>query len=98
MLNVDLYDDKYLVRFHHIRRNQPFICDHTTCTIHRAVDSSEALRLVGYGCARLHPNDNYCKNIGRKISFARALKDADMDRKERKLFWQEYFKKRGKIN
>ena len=97
MLAVNLYDDKYLVRFKYTR-GDPLYHERTTCTIRKVADDPDLSELVGFGHTKLHPNDNFCKNTGRKISFARALKDADMDKEERKLFWQEYFKARGKVN
>jgi len=46
------------------------------------------------GTAFLHPKDNYCKDTGRKISLAKALRGLPKD--ERTLIWKAYFKARGK--
>ena len=53
---------------------------------------------VSSGKTVLHTNDNYDKNFGRKLSLARALKNGGFSTPERTLFWEAYFKARGKVN
>jgi len=63
--------------------------------------------IVSEGVAECHPKDNFCKNTGRKLSLARALKYFDKGfpspskasaRKVRKLFWDAYAAKRGGLD
>ena len=50
---------------------------------------------AGKGRARVHLGDNFCKNVGRKISMLRAMKDFGLAKSDRKLFWDAYFKARN---
>lgn len=43
---------------------------------------------VTHGVANVHPNDNFCKEKGRKISLARAIKT--WDKEYRSQIWDEY--------
>ena len=40
--------------------------------------------------------DQFNKETGRKIALTRALKNAGFDKPARSLFWEAYFKKRGR--
>ena len=55
----------------------------TVCRVY-----NEAGEQVTYGVANVHPHDNYCKEKGRKISLARAIKTWDKD--YRTQVWNEY--------
>ncbi len=70
---------------------------HTTCTIrvgqipedgHELKD--EECEIVGVGEASLHPNDNFNKSVGRKVSLEKALDQMDADYDTRKMIWDEY--------
>ena len=37
-----------------------------------------------------HPNDNFCRDTGRRISLARAMLALGIDKKERKEIWEAY--------
>ena len=43
---------------------------------------------VSSGVANVHPHDNYCKEKGRKISLAKAIKT--WDKEYRSQIWDEY--------
>ena len=43
---------------------------------------------VASGTANVHPHDNFCKEKGRKISLARAIKT--WDKEYRSQVWDEY--------
>ena len=97
MFNVKISRKEYQVDFDHIRGNTAlFYCKHegTCCLI--SVENREINVARGYTV--LHSNDNYDKNFGRKLSLARALKNGRFSKPERVLFWEAYFKTRGKIN
>ena len=65
----------------------------TVCTITDTsfVDSV----IVAVGCSYLHPQDHFSKNVGRKISLAKALKKWAVDKRMRKQVWQAYFQMRN---
>ena len=66
----------------------------TECYI---VDHDAELVLAS-GAADVHPNDNPVKNVGRKISMTRALRNYPFTPEERKLFWEAYFSTRRKVD
>ena len=43
---------------------------------------------VTYGVSNVHPQDNYCKEKGRKIALCRAIKTWEKD--YRTQVWEEY--------
>ncbi len=47
-------------------------------------------QVVAAGCSYLHPRDQYCKDVGRKLSLARALKEWHVSKELRAMFWTEY--------
>ena len=55
----------------------------TTCIIF----NEEGIE-VSSGTANVHPKDNFCKEKGRKISLARAIKT--WDKEYRSQIWDEY--------
>jgi len=59
-------------------------------------DKPIGLRVVGQ--AKCHPGDMYCKNTGRKVALAKALRVAAFPRTVRGIVWNGYFAKRGKTN
>lgn len=46
--------------------------------------------ILAEGTARRVKNDHFCKDTGRKLSLARALKDAQLSKDERKVVWEIY--------
>jgi hypothetical protein len=46
--------------------------------------------LISTGDARCNPSDHFCRNNGRKLSLARALKQANIPKEERKSIWTMY--------
>ena len=42
------------------------------------------------GTAWLNPRDHFCKEIGRKLSLARAMKNANLLKEERRVVWELY--------
>ena len=54
----------------------------------------ESLDLIAHGKADCHPKDQFCKNTGRKLALARALKMLTSDRKLRRIYWEKYFETR----
>ena len=47
-------------------------------------------RLVAEGRANCFYKDHFCKETGRKLSLARAMKSADLPKEERKVIWELY--------
>jgi len=45
---------------------------------------------VGSGKAICHCTDQFCKETGRKISLARAMKNANMTKNTRASIWEAY--------
>jgi len=62
----------------------------TLCQIFRVREDPPGDAFVSAGQTRVHKNDVYCKETGRKLSLARALKAGGFSREERKLFWAAY--------
>lgn len=61
----------------------------TYCDIY---DNSQPDRVIPIttGAARCHSNDHFCREKGRKLSLARALKNANLQKEERKEIWESY--------
>ncbi len=93
MFKVQIDEDKYEVTFRHFNRNN---CGNrhpgTDCYI------KEGSKPYWYGVTELHPRDTYNRNVGRKMSLARALKEGNFRKSDRILFWDKYFEVRGKVN
>lgn len=68
------------VKVNHVVRRQ------TECTLTLKDGAT-----IGRGSALCSEQDNFVKETGRKISLAKALKDANFSREERTLVWQGYF-------
>lgn len=80
-MKVTIEDKEYLVRWKHYTQNR-MPCS-TVCNI----DIEEVSISCGYStCAK---SDHFSKQVGRKISLARAIKDR-FSYEERKLVWQAY--------
>ena len=47
--------------------------------------------VVGMAEVTRHPKDKHVKEIARKESLARAMKDAGFDKQEREEVWSQYF-------
>ena len=95
MFSVKIREEEYKVKFDHCRYHSTysFRGEGTFCKI----TNSRNLQISASRTV-LHENDNYDKNFGRKLSLARALKNGGFNTKERTLFWEAYFKTRGKVN
>jgi hypothetical protein len=52
----------------------------------------------GLGFSWCHPNDNYNKETGRKLSLTNALKESGFNRETRTMFWKAYFNRKGVTN
>lgn len=48
--------------------------------------------VLGIGSSSCNPHDNFKKSTGRKLAFLRAMIDAQIEREDRRLFWNEFFK------
>ena len=97
MFNVKISHKEFQVDFDHARGDDALLvfgCERTYCFI--SVNNVEMGVAKGY--TELCPSDNYDKNFGRKLSLARALKNGGFSTPERTLFWEAYFKARGKVN
>ena len=45
---------------------------------------------VGHGEASCYHTDTFCKDTGRKISLAKAMKNAMLSKDKRKALWEAY--------
>lgn len=104
--------NKYLVEWKHHQKgveNRDAPPSHTICTIWEVQDSvlahgkhevgvmkDGAMVSVSSARAELAPRDNFCKNIGRKLSMYRALRKTKFNKELRQKFWNAYFEMRGK--
>ena len=91
---------EYRVKFAHSRlperlqfHNNPLAKALTVCVIEKK-DFSDGRGVGEAWCSR---KDQFSYSIGRKIALARALKASGFDKPTRSLFWEAYFKKRGKV-
>jgi len=67
----------------------------TTCII-EAMNDKEERKVLGTGKAFCNKNDNFNKSTGRKLALLRALKDAGINKEDRKkFFWDKYFETIG---
>jgi len=88
----------YRVIFHHYNKSKKNVERGWKGTLCQIIDE-EGMRQVSYGQTILNPTDNYSKNLGRKLALDRALRYAHIfGREERTLFWEAYFRARGKVN
>ena len=97
MFNVKISRKEYQVDFDHVRGdNAIFYLGHegTYCEI--SIDNGDVK--VAKGHTEINPSDNYCRNFGRKLSLARALKNGGFNKDERTEFWKMYFNTRGKVD
>jgi hypothetical protein len=56
----------------------------TVCNVKKGGNSA------GGAISRVHPNDNYCKDTGRRVSLARWMKCAHLNKAERAEIWEAY--------
>lgn len=94
MFKVQIDEDEYEVTFRHSPRERGTYYPGTDCKIQN-INSDGWVR---WGATSLHPKDNYCRNTGRKMSLARAMREGKFTKDDRKLFWDKYFEVRGKVN
>lgn len=65
-----------------------------TCRILTEGDKKNPGTLVAEDNSSCNPSDQFVKDVGRKIAFARALKKANFSRPDRAEAWQSYFKRK----
>lgn len=85
-MKVILNNNLFLVKWKH-EHPQP---DGSGCTVCKIQLGEKILTEAEAICSS---KDQFCKDIGRKISLARALPNLALHKKERKIFWDEYFKR-----
>ena len=68
----------------------------TVCNINQYTSEKGKMIEVGGGCAQCSRSDQYCKETGRKVSLAKALKAIKFTRGERAEFWKAYFNRDAK--
>lgn len=54
-----------------------------------SIVSSENV-IIAQGRAYCNKKDNFCKDTGRKVSLAGALRDAQLSKDERRVVWELY--------
>ena len=72
--------DKYRIVWKYIPHTRAIGC---------IIDTLDGIDLGG-ACAFCSENDLFCKDTGRKISLARALKQAKIPLEERVVIWEKY--------
>lgn len=98
-MRVKIDESEYIVNWVHSRIH------HSNNHIERK-DSATLCRIIlpngkiYTGIARCSKRDNFCKDIGRKVSLTRALKSAGFDKAERRIFWKTYLNNKlmGKLD
>ena len=90
MFTVNIDGDEFKVEFCYPTYGEYDIFGYklTRETYCRILDDFDAV--VSFGYSACSPQDQFNKNIGRKLSLARAL-DGIFTREERQLFWDAYF-------
>jgi hypothetical protein len=73
------------IRWKHRHDHAPLMEHMTLCEI-----SNENLPFNYEGRAYCHIKDHFCKDEGRKLSLARAMKNANLPKEERKVIWEIY--------
>lgn len=73
------------VKFQH---NQTGENKGTKCLITKGKESDG--EFVAAGFALLHPKDNFCKEKGRRVALAKALRDTDFNKTQKASFWEAY--------
>lgn len=68
---------------HENQANNPKIVNESTCAIVNIYHGELAVEYIAF--ARLHPNDQYCKRIGRRVALTKAL--AGLPRGTRAMIW-----------
>ena len=63
----------------------------TLCQLYE-IGKDRELFLLKKGAAFCHPQDQYCKSTGRKISLSRTLQNSQLDKYSRRLVWEQYRK------
>jgi len=95
---------EYRVNFFHERLGKPgryafneqlLAQARTTCFIY-SIDKGESF-LEADSVAWCSREDQFSRSFGRKLSLTRSLDQAGFDKPTRSLFWEAYFKKRGKV-
>lgn len=102
-MKVVIDNNVYLVKYVHIQTGGPQrvskltpqrevepLKRHTECKVLQVIEGKDMPAFVGIGYAKCHPNDNFDKEKGRQLSLKQALKDANFDKSERAIFWEEY--------
>lgn len=83
------------LRFYFKHDIDPDTFDHVTgstlCIIQEKI--MDDWNNMAFGQAYCHPNDQFTRVKGRKVSLANALSNYTRDRHERKLFWDALFAK-----
>ncbi len=90
---------EYTVSFRHIRHKPtplPFIESVTTHGLTQC-EIKDGNIAIGGGTTYCSVDDQFEYNEGRKRALERALEAAGFDKPTRTLFWEAYFKKRGKV-
>lgn len=76
-MKVKIKDQEFIVRWKHWQEQKI-----TYCHIY------EGKRIKGYGTAFCSKNDQFIKEMGRKVSLKRAL--SGYTKEQRTIFWQTY--------
>jgi hypothetical protein len=92
--------DKYIVKWQYCKKTSTTTDNNkiqvniiTKCSI---VTNDEFKTEIGAGIAECSHNDQFVKNIGRKISLARALNSTDFTKAQRTVIWELYHHIHGK--
>lgn len=63
---------------------------YTHCELFILSDDRLTLAKLARGTARCSPRDNFCKETGRKVALADALKKSDLKKADREIVWKWY--------
>lgn len=92
---VKTLDQEYRVYFHYdteeIGNGLEAYTGDTTCVIYAKSDNGNFDKVVGYGDSSCAPEDQFNKREGRKIAMTRAMKQLNLTRTDRVLFWKTLF-------
>ena len=98
MLEIKLPNGDIGITFKHLHKPADPVKDipaeiSTFCTLYSLIGPARSPSPICQARAKLGKNDLFNKETGRKVALARALKGAAVDRAERELVWDAYFRR-----
>ena len=91
MIRAQIDGTEYTVHFRHQQLREPVPWGERLIRGRTSASVENQGEEVGFGMARCSAGDIFCRETGRKLAMARALKD--LDKPVRTAIWQAYFQR-----